>query len=175
MMNPASLTGNKTIDLLQSLMDPDERAVYMPILHHLLSMGYRPAKQRARAGYAAAYCFKHPAHGKQIAKTAITEEERRVRFSLRFSACESYPPKLADILRKRFEAYGEQYQAALCDTCGYCKGETHVYRYVFPDGQTRTLCGTYTIDLPDLTPGDIPDIQDLIEKQHAYFMHWCQR
>lgn len=172
-MQTAVNTKNKNVNLLYSRMTPGEYAVYEPIFSFLLSLGYRPLRQRAKNGRSISYCFKHPAHGRQIAKAAVREEKQQIEFSLRFSACESYPPKLAAILRDRFLAHSEKYQAPMCGTCGYCKGDTHVYSYVFQDGHTRTLCGTYTINLPGLTAQDLPDIRELIAKQDAYFMSYC--
>jgi hypothetical protein len=57
-------------------------------------------------------------------------------------------------------------------TCHYCEGEpsAHVYTYIFPDGESRSHCGAFAFEIPDVTAEDLKEIKELIKEEHAFLL-----
>jgi hypothetical protein len=51
--------------------------------------------------------------------------------------------------------------------CGFCKGDKFVYTYTIPNGEIKTACGAFVVEIPDVSAEDIDEIKRLILEQHA--------
>lgn len=114
--------------------------------------------------------FKHSLHNKQIAK--MSSRDNLPVFALRFSACRGYSLRFEDIVKAFIVKYPTRSLRCTSDSCNYCGGaaETHVYTAIFSNSETRTHCGAYALEIPDLQPNDIGEIKKLIQQEHAYLL-----
>jgi len=143
------------------------RPLYREIIMYLSEVGYNPYKQRSYI------VFKHDLHNKQIAKTGIRiNKDKSPFFALRFSACREYSQRFADIVRVAVSENSSSEANCLSGGCNYCAGEpdTHVYKYTFPDGTTKSHCGAVALEIPDITADDIEEIKKLIKENHEYLL-----
>ena len=160
----------KQEEMINTFLSPlsDElRPLYQDIIMYLSGLGYNPYKQRANI------VFKHDLHNKQMAKIGIhTSKDKAPFFALRFSACTGYSKRFEDIVADHIEKCPAR--AARCpdDGCGFCKGNamSHVYTHTFPGGETKTNCGAYALEIPDIKKDDIIEIKELINQEHEYLM-----
>ncbi len=155
-----------------SELSEQDRPLYYDIINHLSQNGYNPSKERSHLS------FKHDLHNKQIAKLGIKNNKGHSPFlALRFSACNHYSQRLADVVAAYISKYPTRSARCIDNECSYCRGEaeTHVYRHTFTDeanGTTveKTHCGAYAIEIPVLTAGDIDEIKKLITQEHEYLL-----
>lgn len=147
-----------------SQLDEQTKSLYCEIISHLSSLGYNPKKEKSNLS------FKHSLHNKQIAKMSCRSNLPVL--SLRFSACRGYSQRLEDIVNTFITKYPTRSSRCTRDDCNYCGGaaETHIYTAVFSGGETRTHCGAYALEIPDLQPNDIGEIKKLIHQEHAYLL-----
>ena len=147
------------------------KPLYSDIILFLSELGYYPKK----AG--SSLSFVNAIHNKQIVKigTRIKKNQAPLPiFLLRFSACKDYSEKFADIVSSAIIKHTKNntYRLARCITneCDLCKGETesHIYMHTFPDGEIKTSCGVYAIEVPSITADDVIEIKKLIKEQHEY-------
>ncbi len=172
MKGPTTMPTSKQSSLLQvflSSLDDQARPLYEALAGTLQDLGYQPKKEKSNIS------FKHGLHNKQMAKMGVKATRAKGPspfFSLRFSACRGYSQRFESII----SAYAAQYPAreARCTRgeCSFCQGDaaTHVYNYEAPDGQSKTHCGAYAIDIPALTAEDLDELKTLIREEHAYLM-----
>lgn len=86
------------INLFLLTLTEEDRSVYRDIVLYLSELGYYPKKDRSHIS------FKHSLHNKQIAKIGIRKKkEASPFFALRYSACNDYSEKLAEIVRANIE------------------------------------------------------------------------
>ncbi len=146
-----------------SALDDDIRPVYQRLVAYLANLGYNPQKEKSSVS------FKHDAHNKQIAKIRMAKNGPC--FALRFSACRGYSKRFDEAVSAWMTKYPTR--AARCPSggCGYCRGEpdTHVYAHNI-DGEYKLHCGAYAVEIPDLSEGDVEEIEALIRQEHAYLM-----
>ncbi|MEQ7301659.1 hypothetical protein [Enterococcus avium] len=117
------------IDSFLRTLDAEDKSVYRDIIVYLSELGYNPKKERSHIS------FKHSRHNKQIAKIGIrNKKELSHFFALRFSACNDYSQKFAEIVRTNIEKYPSKTPGCIDNTCDYCAGEpdTHIYSYTLP-------------------------------------------
>ena len=141
--------------------------VYREIADYLSELGYNPRKEHSSLS------FKHTKHNKQIAKMGTRNDKiRSPFFALRFSACRGYSERFADVVRENIVKYPKKSANCIVDTCGWCAGKpgTHVYTYKFPDGETRSHCGAYALEIPFVARGDVDEIKKLINEEHEYLL-----
>lgn len=155
------------INSFLSVLGDEIRPLYYDIIMYLSELGYNPQKQRSFI------IFKHDLHNKQIAKTGIgIYKDKSPFFSLRFSACQGYSQRFIDIVGTAVSK--KHFREALClnHECQFCKGEpsTHVYTYVFPDGESKSHCGAVALEIPNITADDLSEIKKLITEEHAYLL-----
>jgi len=148
------------------LLDDDFKPLYQDLISCLYEFGYNPHKQRSYI------LFKHDLHGKQMAKAGIKKRERTPYFELRFSACRGYSQKFENIVREAALKYPDNHRNCVTGDCDYCAGEpeTHIYTYTLPDGSKKYHCGSYVLEIPDITADDIDEIKKLIKEEHVYLM-----
>ena len=141
--------------------------LYKQIIMYLSELGYNPHKQRSYI------VFKHDLHSKQMAKAGIRiNKDKSPFFALRFSACRGYSQRFADIVGAAVCADGFSEAGCISGKCDYCAGEpdTHVYKYVLPDGETRSHCGAVALEIPDIKADDTDEIKKLIKEEHEYLL-----
>lgn len=152
-----------------SSLDDQTRPLYEALAGALQELGYQPKKEKSNIS------FKHGLHNKQMAKMGVKATKAQGPspfFSLRFSACRGYSQRFEHII----SAYAAQYPAreARCTNgeCNFCRGEaaTHVYTYTGSDGQTKTHCGAFAIEIPAIAAEDLAELKKLIREEHAYLM-----
>lgn len=158
----------KNIDAFYSMISGEEKLVYQPIVDMLIELGYTPIKKRTK-GYILS--FSNLDHNRVIARFGIREDSSKAFFGLRFSSCANYSNKFAEVIRKRILSSNNR--LAKCGECGYCKGDQFVYTYTFPDGEVKTACGAFVLEISDVATEDIDEIKRLINEQHAYFMKYA--
>lgn len=151
---------------LSTLAD-DLRPLYQEIIMYLSELGYYPQKERSNLS------FKHDLHNKQIAKMGIKRNnEHSPFFALRFSACRDYSQRFTDIVREAIIKYPSRVPRCTENGCSFCGGEpdTHVYSCTFPDGETKSHCGAYALEIPNITTEDIKEIERLLCEEHEYLL-----
>ena len=155
------------VDAFLANLGGDAAPVYSALIDALGVHGYHPNKAGANL------TFKHDAHNKQMAKMGIrTGKAPHPFFSLRFSACRDYSDRFGDIVRATIDKYPAKYARCPDGGCSYCAGEpeTHIYSYEALDGQRRTQCGAYAMEIPNVTMSDVDEIKRLIGEEHGYLM-----
>ncbi len=145
------------------------KPIYHDIILYLCELGYHPKKDGSSIS------FKHDLHNKQMAKMGTKVDKKKGAspfFSLRFSACRGYSQRFIDIVSSYMTKYPTR--AARCTSagCNYCSGaaDTHVYTHIFPNGESKSHCGAYAVEIPDITMDDIAEIKRLIQEEHEYLM-----
>jgi hypothetical protein len=158
-------------------LDDAAGPLYKDIIMCLSELGYAP--QKARSNMA----FKHDLHNKQIAKMGVKmgaktgmRTNKKIGsapfFALRFSACRGYSQRFAGIVKANIEKSPSKTPRCTVNACNFCAGEpvTHVYTCEFPNGENKTHCGAYALEIPDVTETDIDEIKKLIKEEHEYLM-----
>jgi hypothetical protein len=115
--------------------------------------------------------FSNLEHNRVLARCGIREGSENAFFGLRFSSCTNYSDKFAEVVRGRILSSNSR--LAKCCECGFCKGDKFVYTYTFPNGEIKTACGAFVVEIPDVSAEDIDEIKRLIQEQHAYFMKYA--
>jgi hypothetical protein len=161
------------INSFLSIIDDETGALYKDIILYLSELGYNPHKQRSYI------VFKHIAHNKQMAKTGKRiNKDLSPFFALRFSACRDYSDKFAEIVKNAITGKQQGFFGAdagcIEGGCNFCAGipDTHVYKYTFEDGATRTHCGAVPLEITNISFNDIEEIKRLIKEQHIYLMKY---
>lgn len=158
----------KNINEFNEMICAEEKSVYKPIMEYLTELNYTPIKKRTK-GFILS--FTNLEHNRVMARFGIREGSLNSFFGLRFSACNTYSDKFANVIRERIESKNNR--LAKCDSCKYCKGNKFVYVYKFPNGETKAACGAFMLDIPNVKMEDIDEIKKLIKEQHEYFMKYA--
>ena len=146
-----------------------EAPLYRELIMCLSACGYKPMKAKSNIS------FKHDLHNKQIAKMGIRTSKKKGAvpfFALRFSACRDYSQRFAEIISENILHYPSKIPGCIDNTCNYCNGEaeTHVYSYTFANGEKKSHCGAYALEIPDISPDDIDELKKMIEEEHRYLI-----
>lgn len=154
------------INLFLSEISDGVRPLYQEIITYLSELGYNPQKTKSYMS------FKHDLHTKQMAKIGIKDREQMPFLALRFSACQGYSKKFADVIGAFIVKYPARAACCIDGGCRFCAGEpeTHVYTYTFPDGISKSHCGAYALEIPDISADDIAEIKKLIKEEHKYLL-----
>jgi len=150
-----------------STLGDASRPLYQEIITCLSELGYNPQKGKENIS------FKHDLHNKQIAKMGVKKaKEPSPFFALRFSACNGYPKRFADIVHAIIARYPSRAARCMDGDCNYCRGEpdTHTYSCAFTDGERKSSCGAYALEIPGITADDIEAIKSLIKEEHTYLL-----
>ena len=144
------------------------RPLYQDTAMYLSELGYNPRKERSYI------VFMHSLHTKQMAKMGITwTKDHSPYFALRFSACEGYSRRFADIVRDYINKNPDRLFPHCEDgKCIFHSGEDEppAYKYVFPDGEIKRLCGAKALVIPDITEDDIEEVKKLTREEHEYLL-----
>lgn len=150
-----------------SMLGDEARPLYQDVIMYLSELGYNPNKEKSNIS------FKHDLHNKQIAKIGVKRnKEHSPFFALRFSACRGYSQKFIGIVTEYITKYPTRAARCINNGCNFCSGEanTHVYTYIHPDGESKTHCGAYSVEIPNITSDDIGEIKKLIKEEHEYLL-----
>lgn len=147
----------------------ETRPLYHEIIMYLAELGYTPQKEKSSISY------KHDLHNKQMAKMGTKTTKAAGSspfFSLRFSACRGYSQRFTNIIGVYMSKYPTRTARCTNAGCNYCKGEadTHVYTYTSPEGESKSHCGAYAVEIPDMMAEDIAEIKKLIKEEHEYLL-----
>lgn len=155
------------VNLFLSILANEIKPLYQQIIVCLSELGYNPQKEKSNI------TFKHDLHNKQIAKMGVrNDKERSPFFALRFSACRGYSQRFGDIVSAAIVKYPSKIPSCTNNGCNYCSGEpdTHVYKYMFPNGESKSHCGAYALEIPNITADDIEELNRLIKEEHEYLL-----
>lgn len=155
------------INSFLSVLENEIRPLYQDIIIYLSELGYNPQKQRSYI------IFKHDLHNKQMAKIGINKDMSPF-FALRFSACRGYSQRFTDIVSSAVNRNNFREGLCLSNGCNYCGGEavTHVYSYTFSDGESKSHCGAFALEIPNLAADDIDEIKKLISEENDYLLKY---
>lgn len=156
------------INEFYEMISIEDKLVYQPIIETLIELDYTPMRKRTK-GFILS--FNNLAHNRVLARFGVREGGEKAFFGLRFSSCNNYSGKFADIIRDRILSSNNR--LANCGKCGYCKGEKFVYTYTFSSGESKAACGAFVLEIPDVTLSDVDEIKKLIREQHEYFMKYA--
>ena len=156
------------INEFYEMISNEEKLVYQPIINALVDLDYIPLRKRTK-GFVLS--FNNLAHNRVLARFGVREGEEKAFFGLRFSSCTNYSNKFAGVIRDRILSSNNR--LAKCDKCGYCKGDKFVYNYTFPNGESKSACGAFVLEIPDVGLSDVDEIKKLIDEQHKYFMKYA--
>ena len=154
-------------DSFLATLDDETAVLYRRIMDCLEELGYAP--QKGKNGLS----FKHALHAKQIAKMGMrTGKTTYPFFALRFSGCKGYSKRFEDIVEANIRQYPKKVSSCVDGGCHFCAGApwTHVYAFAFPDGKRKAHCGAYALEIPQLDPEDMEEIEKLIREEHAYLL-----
>jgi len=162
----------KQDELINTFLDginDDLRPIYYEIVNCLSKNGYNPQKERSNIS------FKHDLHNKQMAKMGMKKGKNKQEnpfFALRFSACNGYSHKFEEIVSSAIIKYPTRASRCIGGNCNFCAGEpdSHIYSFVLPDGEKKTHCGAYVLEIPDICKEDLDEITELIREEHIYLM-----
>ncbi len=162
----------KQEELIQSYLaqiGDDTKPLYQDLIQFLYELGYHPKKEGSSIS------FKHDLHNKQMAKMGAKISKKTGSspfFSLRFSACRGYSQRITDIVSAYMNKYPARAARCTSDGCNYCSGasDTHVYTHTFPNGEFKSHCGAYAVEIPDITVDDMAEIKRLIQEEHEYLL-----
>lgn len=152
-----------------SALEDEIRPLYHEIIMYLSELSYNPKKEKASIS------FKHDLHNKQMAKMGFKgNKEHNPFFSLRFSACREYSQRFANIISTNIIKYPSKIPGCIANNCNYCSGEpdTHIYTHTFPNGERKSHCGAYALEIPDITVEDIGEIKKLIKDEDNYLLKY---
>lgn len=155
------------IDSFLLTLGDENKSLYREIVVYLSDLGYNPQKERSHIS------FKHDLHNKQLAKIGIRSiKEPSPFFALRFSACKGYSQRFADVVSAAIVKSPSKVPGCISKNCSYCAGEpdTHIYTYIFPDGEKKSHCGAYALEVPSITAEDLVEIKKLIKEEHEYLL-----
>lgn len=148
-----------------SMLDDETRPLYQGLIKCLSEHGYHPGKEKSSLS------FKHDLHNKQIVKMGLKKNHEPF-FALRFSACRGYSQKIDGIISQYVAKYPTRAARCVNNGCNYCSGEpeTHVYTCISPDGECKTHCGAYAVEIPGITSEDMEEIKHLIKEENEYLL-----
>ena len=159
-----------SIDEFYGMIGSEDKLVYQPIIETLIALDYTPLRKRTK-GYILS--FNNLAHNRVLARFGLREGDGRPFFGLRFSSCDGYTEKFANVVRDRILSSNNRLAGCAEGKCGYCKGGKFTYNYTFPDCTTKAACGCFVLEIPDVAASDIDEIKRLIQQQHDYFMKYA--
>ena len=160
----------KQEELINSFLSPLDdtmKSLYQDIAACLDELGYNPKNERSNIS------FKHDLHNKQIAKMGMKKGKSPYPFfALRFSACRGYSQRFSDVVGEAIIKNPTRAPRCTSDGCNFCAGDpdTHVYSHKFPDGEIKSHCGAYVLEIPEITVSDLDEIKTLIKEEHEYLL-----
>jgi hypothetical protein len=141
----------------------ENKLIFSKIAEYAVQLGYKVKKAKTQS---INYVFVHNKIKKHIMKFSL--EKRGPVLKLKFYASTEYSPLFREAVREVIEEFNYKYTG--CYGCGKCKDSLEGYEYTFPDGRTYFRCGGELIALPEISQDHLPEILDLLQTQHQYYM-----
>lgn len=151
-----------TLAPLYTNLSPEDRALFAEIAEYAMQLGYKPKKSKTAA---INYVFTSSRIRKHLLKFSIEQGEPVLK--MKFYASKNYSPLFQEGIRAVIEEYDYKYTG--CYGCGKCPGELEGYTYVYPDGRSYFRCGGELISVPGITRDELPEIKELLERQHTFY------
>jgi len=151
------------LDDFYEKLSEEEKAMYTEIADTALRLGYKPVRAKTQSMN---YVFSSSRTRKHLLKFSF--EQDRLVVKMKFYAAGSYSPLFHEAVKAVVEEFDYKYTG--CYHCGKCADELEGYQYVYPDGRRYFRCGSELISLPAITPEDVPEIRELLERQHLFYL-----
>ncbi|WP_188539722.1 hypothetical protein [Paenibacillus segetis] len=148
-------------------LSDEDKLKFSQIAEYAIHLGYKPKKAKTQS---INYVFTNNKTKAHMLKFSI--EKGNPYLKMKFYATKSYSLLFHEGIRAVVEEFNYRYTG--CYECGKCKDTLHGYEYTYPDGRTFFRCGSELICLPDFTQQDIPEILDLLQTQHDYYLSKLQ-
>lgn len=165
------------IEAMSRLLKDEERPIFMPIAEYLIELGYLPERRKVSSFSLA---FKHKDSKKIMARFDMRQIKRQTPFpliSIKFFGAGDVPPKYTQALVRELDEghyHGPPYCEAQKNYCGRCNdvctGGGIGYYHQYPDGRAFLRCGAYPIPIYDLSADDLGEMQQVLLRQHEYFL-----
>ena len=149
-------------EFFQNLSDED-KILYSEIANQAEKLGYKPKKAKTQA---LNLVFSSNKTKKHIMKFSI--EKGNPILKLKFYASSKYSNIFHESVRTTIEE--DHYKYTGCYNCGKCKDGLEGYVYKYTDGRTYFRCGGELISLPPITHKELPEILELLNTQHQYYL-----
>ncbi|MCL2497538.1 MAG: hypothetical protein FWF06_02870 [Symbiobacteriaceae bacterium] len=152
---------------LEGYMNDREEALFLPLISHLLSLGYSSRRHKKSN-----FVVEFVQYGRIIAKMELKPRQGLVLY-LRYADSSTVPEVFRKALATRPAAWvkrGQEWKSPEeWQCCGYCKDNISLYRFTGDDGKARVRCGLAAVAIPGLTPADLPATLLLIDDQHKFY------
>lgn len=152
-----------SLDEFYQHVSDEDKIMYTEIAECANQLGYKPRKAKTQA---LNIVFNNNKAKKHILKFSI-EKELPV-LKMKFYASKSYTQLFHEGVRAVVEEYNYKYTG--CYQCGKCKDGVEGYEYSYADGRNYFRCGIELISLPPITQNDVPEILQLLQNQHQYYL-----
>lgn len=149
------------------LLDDEDTMKFSQIADYAIHLGYKPKKAKTQS---INYVFTNNKTKRHMLKFSI--EEGIPHLKMKFYATKNYSPIFHEGVRVVVEEFNYKYTG--CYNCGKCTDTLEGYEYTYPDGRTYFRCGSELICLPEFTQYDVPEILELIQTQHLYYLSKIQ-
>ncbi|RPI88462.1 MAG: hypothetical protein EHM41_01195 [Chloroflexi bacterium] len=144
-----------------ALLSADEKAIFTTIASYAFTLDYKAKRDKSKT---LSYTFTHSNVKRLILRFSSSKGKPIIK--LKFFASPYYSSFFQEAIRAVIEEYDYKYTG--CYGCGKCNS-TEGYRYKYPDGREYYRCGTELIELTDISNLPVPELLDLLKKQHDYY------
>ncbi|BCG60771.1 hypothetical protein [Paenibacillus sp. URB8-2] len=144
-------------------LSAEDQNMYSEIANFATQLGYKPKKAKTQA---INYVFNSNKTKKHIMKFSI--EKSKAILKMKFYASTDYSYIFHESVRAVIEEYNYKYTG--CYNCGKCKDNLEGYEYTYSDGRKYFRCGGELISIQRITLNDIPEIVNLLNTQHQYYL-----
>lgn len=152
---------NQMDDYFATMTDA-EKTVFLAIARPAFTLGYKAQRDKSKS---IGYTFTHSKVKKRILRFSSNRGKPIIR--IKFFASPNYSNFFQEAIRMTIEEYDYKYTG--CYGCGNCQG-TEGYKYKYPDGREYYRCGTELIEITDIKNVPLPELLDLLKKQHAFYI-----
>jgi hypothetical protein len=152
---------NNMDDYFDTLTD-DEKTIFSAIAGFAFSLGYKAKRDNTKS---IGYTFTNSKVKKHILRFSSNKGKPIIK--IKFFASQEYSDFFHEVVRTVIEEYNYKYTG--CYGCGICDG-TQGYKFRYADGREYYRCGTELIDISDIKNTPVPEILELLKKQHDYYV-----
>lgn len=156
---------NQMDDYFATMAD-HEKTVFSAIARYAFTLGYKAHRDKSKSF---GYTFTHSKVKRHTLRFASNRGKPIIK--IKFFASPDYSNFFQEAIRLTIEEYDYKYTG--CYGCGNCQG-TEGYRYKYPDGREYYRCGTELIEITDIKNVPVPELLDLLQKQHDYYISKLQ-
>jgi len=146
-----------------NLLDEENKRYFSKIADFAFSLGYKVKRAKTKD---INFVFTNSKTKKHILKFAY--EKNKAVVKLKYYASRDYSHFFQECIRETIEEYDFKYTG--CYKCGKCKDGLKGYYYLYPNGRQYFRCGGELISLPHITENILPELLDLLKKQHEFYL-----